>query len=637
MENIKSIFNEDTIEYYKTHKDEITSELLTTLRMSGNEGKQIALDILDTEMDDCNYYLDAFGKRISHNGDRELKKAHTQMKLSPIHIEELKKCAADLNYFRENYVKIRTPKGINFPELRDYQNGFLQALLSDYESIVSLQPRQSGKSVTTAIYLVWEFNFSNDKNIGICANKSKLAREFLNNIADIFRNLPMWMKVGVSVWNTMSLRSENNMRVLTDSPSSGPFRGFTIHILVVDETAFINPSIFQAFIDSVGPSQSALTWKKNIFISTANGMNHFYKMVMEAKKRKKLTDLDADSYNKIKEKYKVLEEELLPNGLYDVTIDEPSNGYLLYEVDWRDVPRYNSKGERLTPEEFKDNVVSKYGLIYFNQNFGNHFLGSSYTLIDASVLGNFVSKETDIVYDNYLHVLETPEKKHKYIMGVDPAKGSLDAFAVQIIDITSLPFKQVASAQVYKCNYQLMPEFLNEWGNRFNKAFMIIENNEGAGTFVANMLMNEYEYENLYVNQGNYTHIEPGFRTSAKTRNQILDTLKLFADNLKLEIFDERTISELNTFVIKDNKYQADDGCHDDLVMSLALCFVPFIDSKNFDNMKDLVGKIYSSDSTDIDVSDYMVIGDFDDYSEEESEVGKSYDGKSFITGVYYT
>lgn len=636
MEDIRSIFTEETIEYYKNHKDEITSELLSTLRMHGNEGKQIALDILDTEMDDDSYYLDSFKQRICFRGKRDIKCAYTKMSLSPIHIEEIKKCSESLEYFKNNYVKIRTKDGINFPELRKYQDDFLKVLDSDAEKIVSLQPRQSGKSIGVSIYITHKLNFDKDKNIGICANEHDLAREFLQNIQNIFVNLPMWMQVGIRRWNNDMIETENKMKILTDGPSKKAFRGFTISLLVVDETAFIDPKLYKVFIDSVAPSQGAMAWKKTIFISTANGMNHFYEIVRDAKKRKKFIDLDEKKYIEIKEKYKdkILNDVVNLNGLRDVTIDESSNGFTFYEVNWRDVPRYNSKGEKLDPDDFKEQTVSTYGLVYFNQNYGNEFLGSSYTLLNADVLRGFESKEPEVVWDNRLCVYELPQKGHKYIMGIDPAKGSLDAFGIQILDITTLPFRQVARAQLYKCNYQIMPEFICEWGNRYNRAYLIIENNEGAGTFIANMLYTEFEYDNMYYTKKS-SRIDCGFRTTGKSRDQILDTMKQFADNFKVIIIDDATTTELNTFILKDDKYQADSGCHDDLVMSLALCFVPFIDSRNFEDMKELIQKIYSKDNTELDVTDYMIIGDFDDYTDDYNlQKGSFYDDELIIDDV---
>lgn len=648
MNELNELFNQDTINYYKTHKEKITLELLDTLRSKGKQGKQIALDILDTEKTHDNYYLDAYGNKIAFLGDREVKRAFTPMKLYPIHEEELKRCSESLDYFRENYIKIRTKDGIDFPDMRPYQKGFLDALMSDYESIVSLQPRQSGKSVTTAIYLVWKFNFDHDKNIGICANNGGLAREFLNNVRNMFYGMPMWMRVGVTVWNKSSIESENKMRILTDGPSQSSFRGYTISILVVDETAFISPTVFREFIDSVAPSQSALAWKKNLFISTANGLNHFYELVQGAKRRKEYKFIDEEEKNRLTEKYKdkVLSIEKNYDMTYNLIIDVPSNGMLYYEVNWRDVPRYNSKGEQISPEDFRESVIDKYGLIYFNQNYGGNFIGSSYTLIDAEALKELVPKDPELIWDERLDIFVEPQEDHEYIMGVDPAKGGLDAFAIQILDITSFPFVQVASAQLFKCNYQLMPEFINEWGKKYNNAYLIIENNEGAGTFIATMLHTEYEYENMYF-QKKYlgfgstgTAKEPGFRTTTKTRTQILETFKFFVDNHRLKIFCNNTINELFTFIIKNNKYQADDGCHDDMIMALCLCFVPFIDTRNFEDMKDLVKKLYSNeDMEDMKLLDYMVIGDFDtiDDSTEESLAGKKFDSEFEYSYDYYS
>ena len=251
----------------------------------------------------------------------------------------------------------------------------------------------SGKSVTTAIYLVWKFNFDHDKNIGICANNGGLAREFLNNVRNMFYGMPMWMRVGVTVWNKSSIESENKMRILTDGPSQSSFRGYTISILVVDETAFISPTVFREFIDSVAPSQSALAWKKNLFISTANGLNHFYELVQGAKRRKEYKFIDEEEKNRLTEKYKdkVLSIEKNYDMTYNLIIDVPSNGMLYYEVNWRDVPRYNSKGEQISPEDFRESVIDKYGLIYFNQNYSCVCENSKINIFD-----NLNNKEFEI-------------------------------------------------------------------------------------------------------------------------------------------------------------------------------------------------------------------------------------------------
>lgn len=342
---LKDIFTPEVIQHYKTNKNLITSELLAELRSHGNEGKDIALEILDTEKSEDNFYLDAFGEKISNNGNRDQKKAFTQMKLSKIHLEEIEKCKNDLMYFKDNYVKILTKSGYTFPETRPYQVEFLKDMDGDDENIVSLQGRQSGKSITVSIYLAHKFNFGQNMNIGICANKGPLAREFLNNVKNIFEALPMWMRVGVTVWNKGSIESEAKMRILTDVPGPSAFRGFTCAILVIDECAFIRSNVWKEMEDSVFPSQSALGWKKNIIISTPNGVNHFKKIVDGAKNK--------------------------------------TNGFKYHFVNWRDVPRYDSKGNLLTPEQFKEKTIKKHGEKFFLQNYACVEYNSKINIFDT--------------------------------------------------------------------------------------------------------------------------------------------------------------------------------------------------------------------------------------------------------------
>lgn len=89
----------------------------------------------------------------------------------------------------------------------------------------------SGKSITVACYLCWLFTFFKQKNIGIVANRAAQAREFLRNTKDIYSKLPIWMTVGMTEWNKGTIANENEMRIMTDVPSSDSFRGFSVHCI----------------------------------------------------------------------------------------------------------------------------------------------------------------------------------------------------------------------------------------------------------------------------------------------------------------------------------------------------------------------------------------------------------------------
>ena len=609
------ILSAEQIKVLKENKNLITSEILSELRKT-KEGKSVALEILDIEKDSEDYYLDAFGGRIAFNGNRQIKPFHTKINLSDIHIQEIKKCSEDIDYFKNNYVQFRTKSGIGFPDHREYQEKFIHSLNDENDQYLVVFPRQAGKSATTAVWLTWLFLFKEQINIGICANRGSTATDFLSNVKNIFSLLPIWFQQGIKVWNVKRIEGENGTRILTDATSGDSFRGSTMNVVVVDEAAYVAATKWESFVDSVLPSQSSLAWKKTIFISTPNGLNHFYSMVKDSKKRKVIENVQESEIAEIKKKETVLDTVKNKYGTFDVQIDKPSNDMELITVDWRKVPRYDRKGNLIDPETFKQQVIDRDGLQFFLQAYACEFLGSSHTLISGDVLKEIEAvKPKDRIFvqgtEEFVKIYEEPFENHKYILSVDPAKDGRDYFALHMIDVTKFPFKQVASGRL-QIDYLLMPNFLYDFANSYNTAFTIIENNEGAGQSIADTLKRDFEYENLYYDRtGNKFKNYPGFRTTTKSRAQLLETLKLLIENKKLEICDADTILELQRFILVKKKFQAEEGFHDDLVMSLAIAFCLFNDIQNFEDFKEVTKSIYSESETDF--ADYITIGNFDD------------------------
>jgi putative phage DNA packaging protein (terminase) len=434
----------------------------------------------------------------------------------------------------------------------------------------------SGKSITVACYLSWLYNFHKNLTIGIVANRGAQAREFLQNVKDIISRLPIWLMQGTEIWNKRDIKNEIGSRILTDVPGPDAFRGYTCNVLTIDECAFIKTSVWEEFADSIFPSQSALSWKKNIIISTAKGLNHFYDLVQKAK----------------------LDEM------------QPNSKTAFIEVHWDEVPRYDSKGNLMEPEEFKRQIIKRYGRVYFEQNYGNSFVGSSETLIAPEVLAELQHKNPIAVWDDMLRLYYEPQQNHTYIMSVDAAKEGKDYFAIQVIDVTEMPFRQVAAANL-QVDYLTMPDFLYEWGARFNTAHMIIENNEGAGQSIADMLVNHFEYPNIYYQDNKYKY--PGFRTTKSTRDSIIRMLQILINSGKLEICDKETISEFQRFELVNDKYQASSG-HDDLVMALAISIAPMTNMDNFSDFGKFLDALKSDEV--LDSGAFFEIGDlaFEDF-----------------------
>ena len=493
---------------------------------------------LELRKDNEDYYLDAYGKRISFKGIRTLKKAYTKLPLTKSHIEEIVKCAQDFDYFRDNYCIILTKKGYDFVEPRDYQQRLCDDLVN-FKRIIALWSRQSGKTVTIATYLLWRSLFGKEENIGIAANKLGLSVEILDKMKNIFLNLPIWLSQGIKVWNKRTVEFENGCRVMTSATNGDAFRGYSLHLMYIDECAFIKGKTWKEFEDSVFPTVEAIEGSQIIISSTANGLNHFYQMVKGAKAN--------------------------------------HTGYKYNEMQWWEVPGRD--------EKWRQSVIAGNSLKYFNQNFGNEFLGSSSTLIDALILRNLPVVDpirTRKEGIEGIRVYEDSIPGHNYVIGVDAAKDGLDYFAIQILDVTTIPFKQVLSANL-QINYLDLALPIYNLAIEYNEAFIIVENNEGAGQSTVDMLWNVYEYENLYKETGKSYH---GYRTTTKSRKLMLTQLRALIESDNLKVHDKETQEEFFHFLEDKGKFQADEGYHDDLVMCLGIAVSFLNEVKNFEDMK---------------------------------------------------
>ena len=515
-----------------------------------NDEKLKIHELLDLPKSPNGFYLDAFEREVSYNGIATLKRQYVKLPLNEYHINEIKQCSEDLFYFVKNYCKILTKSGIEFPEFREYQIDFLKELKTGDDVIASL-PRQSGKSVTTGLYLLWKALFTPNINIGIAANKLSLAMEVLDKVKKVFLELPIWLQQGVQAWNKTFIELENGTRIMTSATNSDAFRGYSVHLLLVDEVAFIPTNTWNELSDSLFPAQDALAQKQKILISTPNGMNHWYHLVTGARNK--------------------------------------TNGYRFFTSDWKQVPRYNKDGSVKDVEDFKAEIIQKNGKQFFAQNYALEFLGSSSTLISGEALKNIIPMDDSLViYDSLfsgLRIFQEPIKTHSYIIGVDPKKEGIDKLAFQVIDVTNLPFKQVASFNS-DISYLSAPSRIFDLGCYYNNAMIIVENN--IDNSIVDALFYQYDYDGEIYKEDNKNIL--GFLTTTKSKKILLSLLKKLIEENKFIIYDKKTIDEFFVFVEQKNgSFSAEDGYHDDLIMALMVSLAPFINIKQFDDFQGFV------------------------------------------------
>lgn len=225
------------------------------------------------------------------------------------------------------------------------------------------------------------------------------------------------------------------------------------------------------------------------------------------------------------------------------------------------------------------------------------FIGSSGTLISGAKLKSMVHK-TPVFDKNDIKQYIPPESGKNYVMVVDPGEGKgLDYSAIQVIDITKMPYEQVC---VYQSNLVTPADFAEvifRMGKTYNNCPVLIEINSIGGQ-VSYILQNELEYENILrtttagrsgkqitYNIGKNT--DNGLRTTVSTKATGCSLLKLIIEADQLIINDWQTIEQLSRFSRKGRSYEAESGAHDDLIMPLVI-FAWLTDQKYFKEYTDI-------------------------------------------------
>ena len=470
-------------------------------------------------------------------GNPKLKKVGVKLAMTQEQVNEYTRCANDPEYFIQKYVNIITlDKGFQKIELYDWQRGSINKINNNRKVIIKAG-RQIGKTTMVVGYILWYVLFNDAKFVAILANKAKTAREILNRIKIAYAELPHWIQQGVLEWNKGDIGLENQSRVMADSTASTVIRGYAFNLLYLDEFAFVPNNIADEFFSSVYPTITSGESSKILISSTPNGMNHFYKMWIDAV--------------------------------------ESRNGFLPIEANWREVP---NRTEEWAAEQKRVLGDEKY-----LQEMECEFQGSAGTLISGYILKNlvFITPPIDTSIEG-LHLYKSPVAGRKYVLVADTSRGKgLDYSAFVVIDVTEIPYSVVCTYKDNNISPITYPSIIAKIGKWYNEAYVLVEINDN-GQQVVDSLFDDYEYENILSTAVVKKRIvltwqyggragERGVRTTKSVKRLGCSLVKTMIESYKLLFQDFHIIAELSTFINKRNSYEADEGGSDDLVMCLVL------------------------------------------------------------------
>lgn len=454
-------------------------------------------------------------------------------------VNEIIKCKNDIIYFAENYYTIVSiDRGKEIISLYPKQKELLKCLVDNNRTVV-LASRQSGKSSMYCIFSLWLALFNPDKKILIVANKEATALEIVSRIRLAYELIPNWLKCGVKVWNKGQIIFGNDSAIEGIATSADSARGKSCSILIIDECAFISPSLMESFYQSVYPIVSSGKNSKVIMVSTPNGVgNLFYETYENAR----------------------------------LGIDK--EGWKPFRMDWWDVPDRDEKWKEKQIASFNNDLTR------FQQEFGNAFFGSSYTLLKTDIIQkykNFVlsdkwfkPKETDI--ENTIYKFKQwfkPEKNNTYLIGGDIADGiGNDSSIILVFDITNgKHIKQVASFNENTISTVEFSYVLVKLASIYNNAHIAVEAN-GIGRSILDSLESIYSYENV-INYGGTK--ESGIFSHVQTKANACIWARNITSLIEIDIYEKLLVAEMEYFekkLGKFNIYQAVSTKHDDFMMS---------------------------------------------------------------------
>ena len=502
-----------------------------------------------------------------------LKRANLPFEYTREEIEELKKCKADPMYFALNFAFIRTHKGDMVVKdaggLRDFQEQIIQNMHNNKFNIL-MASRQIGKTVTTAIYIVWFLLFNKDKNVLMVADNMSTTKEIMEKLRIVLDNLPFFMKPGISKIYESSIRLDNDCRLVLRTTTKKSGIGMTVNFLYIDEFAHIAESNLDKFYRAILPTITEDPFAKVMITSTPNGRNKFWEIWTSA--------IDKD------------------------------NEYSPMRVDWWQVPGRD--------EEWKKKTIANFGTeADFNQEYGLQFFSSDQLLLSSNDLKKIDNSQTVYVNtkldleeeDYYINDYLTVHKKYAnytiddfkndpsfFVFSIDTADGLEQDYSVlNIFKVAALPIKEllknkkaikkeldaISLVQIGKFRCNTLD--INHFAMACEKIIYDIFNPEHVRIILelnhkGELLHNRFATNDAYW-WGQMVHtkhtdlsqnLKAGVRLGPTNKLKYCERLRYFVSTNRVLVTDYDTFLELSSFgKSKGGSYRCQSG-NDDLAMT---------------------------------------------------------------------
>jgi hypothetical protein len=497
----------------------------------------------------------------------------------------------------EEYIKIRNKEGkiidfkLNYPQQRLYNIIKEQKKAKKPVRIIILKARQMGFSTLTESILFKETVTKFNRRTGIITHKATATSNLFNMSKLMLEELPPDITPSIQKSNAQELIFDNEsgtglkskIKCMT-AGTKGVGRSDTFDNLHLSELAFWEGDV-TATLTGLLQAVPNLPDTMIIIESTANGYEKFKELWDQAVNGESdfvplfVAWYELPEYSMTYSGFKLTAEEEKLKELYNLTNEQ---------LEWRRWCIRNNCQNDI--EQFKQEYPS---------NPEEAFISTGRCIFDKEAIidrlrrvpkpikqGYFIYDEEQAKHNVMSNIRWVNDKKGcikiyklpnqpaftEYCIGGDTAGDTLgDEFSSDVVDARTL--EQVATLTM-DVDEDLYAKQMYCLGMYYKWALISVETN--FSTFPQKKL-EELGYPKFYVREtvdrfDKSVTKQFGFNTNRKTKPLILNELvELVRDHT--EIFnDEKTLRQMLTFVKKDGgKLEAEDGYHDDKVMSIAI------------------------------------------------------------------
>ena len=511
-----------------------------------------------------------------------LKRANEQHEYTYEQVQELERCMNDSVYFIKNYCLIQHAVRGTVPfKLYDYQEEMLRIFQNNRQSII-LSARQTGKSQTSAAYLLWFALFHSEKTVLIASNKNDNAMEMIFRIRFMYERLPHWLKAGLADdgWNKHSIGFDNGSRIISQATSENTGRGLAISLLFLDEFAFVRDSVQTEFWTSIAPTLA--TGGSCIITSTPNGDTNIFAQVWR--------------------------------GANNPSPQNPEigiNGFKAMEVLWDRPPGRD--------ENFKKVETAKIGELRWMQEYECKFLSSDPLLIDTVIISNLtgeIDKIKPVGTNGEIVFYKYPQSGATYLIGMDCATGSGSDFTT----LVAYEFPSMEQVAEWRSNttssvssYHVLKKLLRIYERAEAMVYFTVENN-GVGEAIIALYEADENPPDVAEFVSETGQKRRGMTTTGKSKMKACLQFKEMLERNNIHLRSKVLLHEIKNFVRKGGSYNAKVGSTDDLIMATvnAIRILEEISSYDQDAYDKMFSHAYINDGDkdewdDNDIPDAMV------------------------------